>query len=245
MRRSNAVSDELYVAAYNTKNRTVSDDHLSDIFATVGRKYGYDDVTAEFAPLRDLKVQWTRSYRRAEFRVTDYLDRAPDDALVNLADVLFTKISGGDADYGESFIRYVNDPKVIRDNRDDYLKRSRNLGDSSVGDYHDLNDCVNRLRDQGLIPNDLECVLVWDSAPNPYRVSGCSLLNRVASVNKVLDAKGVPEHVLDCAVYNSLCAFIVGFPPGPDFEERQRSLAHRYPMYMEANRWLRDHGMSL
>ncbi len=94
MRKGNAVGDEILIATYNSKNRTVSDEHLSEIFSAVGARYGYGDVRAEFAALKDFKVRWQRSYNWAVFTVRDYLDRAPDAVLENLAEVLFSKING-------------------------------------------------------------------------------------------------------------------------------------------------------
>ena len=78
MRKGNTVGDEVLIATYNSKNRTVTDGHLTEIFSAVGQRYGYEDVKAEFAPLKDFKVRWQRSYKWAIFTVSDYLDRAPD-----------------------------------------------------------------------------------------------------------------------------------------------------------------------
>jgi hypothetical protein len=36
MRKGNAVGDEIHIATYNSKNRTVSDEHLSEIFSAPG-----------------------------------------------------------------------------------------------------------------------------------------------------------------------------------------------------------------
>ncbi|MBR4697714.1 MAG: hypothetical protein IKP18_04675 [Candidatus Methanomethylophilaceae archaeon] len=81
MRKGNTVGDEVLIATYNSKNLTVTDGHLTEIFLAVGQRYGYEDVKAEFAPLKDFKVRWQRSYKWAIFTVSDYLDRAPDAVL--------------------------------------------------------------------------------------------------------------------------------------------------------------------
>ena len=94
MRKGNTVGDEVLIATYNSKNRTVTDGHLTEIFSAVGQRYGYEDVKAEFAPLKDFKVRWQRSYNWAIFTISDYLDRAPDAVLEDLAEVLFAKITG-------------------------------------------------------------------------------------------------------------------------------------------------------
>ena len=242
MRKGNTVGDEVLIATYNSKNRTVTDGHLTEIFAEVGRRYGYEDVKAEFTALKDFKVRWQRSYSWAIFTVSDYLDRAPDAVLENLADVLFSKITGGDAEYGDVFLQYVTDKKLMKENRKDFLKRSRNLSKQSIGEYHDLNDCVNRLRDERLIPHDMECVLSWDTSPTT-KAAGCSLLQGVVWVNKALDQKGVPEHVLDYSVYSEMCHLIMGFNSRDDIGYRR--LCSMHPMAADAINWLNEHGMYL
>ena len=240
MRKGNTVGDEVLIATYNSKNRTVTDGHLTEIFSAVGQRYGYEDVKAEFAPLKDFKVRWQRSYNWAIFTISDYLDRAPDAVLEDLAAVLFAKITGENREYGDVFINYITDRNLTRTNRKDFLKRSRNLSKESIGEYHDLNDCVNRLRDEGLIPDDMNCELRWQDGGG-YKASGCSVLQRVVWVNNVLDQKGVPEHVLDYSVYAMMCHLIAGFGNRDEFEYRR--LLSFYPMKRDAEDWLEREGL--
>ena len=242
MRKRTTVSDDILIATYNSRNRTVSDEHLTDIFAEVGSRYGYEDVGAEFSPLTDMKVKWSRAYKWIRFSVSDYLDRAPDDVLRNLAEIIYARISGDNREYDEVFVRYITDPKLVKQNRKDFLKRSRNLNKTSIGDYHDLNDCVNRLRDQGLLPDDMECELRWDTSQSP-KASGCSVLQRVVWVNKYLDQKGVPEHVLDYSVYAMMCHLMAGFNNHDDAQYERMLLYH--PMKDDAEAWLSREGLYL
>ncbi len=242
--KRNKVNDEIVIADYNKKNATVTDEMLTAIFSDVGRRYGFSEVKAKFSALSDFKVKWTRSYKWADFVVSDYVDRASTEALTNLADVLFSRISGTKAEYGEAFIRYVTDDAVVRDNQKDFLKRTKGLNGTSIGEFHDLVDCVNRLREQGLIPDDLRCELRWDSRATS-KAAGCSVLQKVAWVNRELDHKGVPEYVLDYCVYHELCYLIVGFNPGPDGEYQHDRLAEMHPMCEEARLWLRERRMYL
>lgn len=228
------------IASFNSKNRTVTDEHLTAIFTEVGYRYGYEDVGAEFAALTDFKVRWQRSYSWIRFSISDYLDRAPDEVLRNLTEVLFAKIVCEDRDYDEVFVKYITDPALSKVNRKDFLKRSRNLGKSSIGEFHDLDDCVNRLRDEGLIPFDMECELRWDSSEIP-KASGCSVLQRVVWVNKYLDQKGVPEHVLDYCVYAMMAHLIAGFNNHDEMEYLR--LCSRHPMKADAEAWLAREGL--
>jgi hypothetical protein len=232
----NTVGGDIAIASYNSRNRTVTDEHLTELFSIVGDRYGFSDVGAEFSAFTDFKVRWQRSMSWIRFQVSDYLDRAPDDVLINLADVLFSKLRGDDREYDEAFIRYVTEKEVSRDNRRDFLGRSRNLNDTSVGKYHDLCDCVDRLRDQGLIPDDLECELRWDDTRGG-KASGCSVLQRVVWVSKVLDQKGIPENVLDYSVYAMFCHLMIGFPGNRSDEEYARLLSY-YPARAEAEDWM-------
>ncbi len=116
------------------------------------------------------------------------------------------------------------------------MKRHRNLSDS-IGDYHDLNDSVNRLRDMGLIPPDLQCTLAWDSSKRNIKPCGSYVLMRTAWVSKELDRKGVPENVLDFCVYYGLCGIMLGYRGTPNPAEFI-SLLERYPMMSEAGDWL-------
>jgi len=243
MWKRNTVGGDIVIASYNSRNRTVSDRHLSEIFSVVGERYGFSDVGAEFSAFTDFKVRWQRSSDWIRFQVSDYLDRAPDDVLTNLADVLFSKMRGDDRDYDEVFIKYVTGKKVAGDNRKDFLSRSRNLNDTCIGQYHDLNDCVDRLRDQGLLPDDLECELRWDDTKGG-KASGCSVLQRVVWVNRVLDQKGIPENVLDYAVYAMFCHLMIGFPGNRRDDEYARLVAY-YPARAEAEDWMARHDLYL
>ena len=241
MWKRNTVCGDIVIANYNSKNRTVSDGHLTDIFSEVGQMYGFVDVGAEFSAFTDFKVRWQRSSDWIRFQISDYLDRAPDDVLANLADVIFSKMRGDDKEYDEVFLKYVTGKEAQRDNRSDFLKRSKNLNDTCVGEYHDLNDCVDRLRDQGLLPDDLECELRWDDTRGG-KASGCSVLQRVVWVNRALDQKGIPENVLDYAVYAMFCHLIIGFP-GYRSEEEYSRLVSYYPARAEAEDWMARHDL--
>lgn len=240
MRKKKAVSDELFIASFNARNRTVSDESLKQIFERVGMAYGYDKVDACFRPFADFKVRWTRSYKWIDFEISDYLDRAPEDVLESLADTIFRRLSGTECDYSEVLIRYLKD--TAPRNTSDYILRNGFRGDS-IGKYHDLNDCVNRLRSQGLIPPDMECILCWDGN-EPGKASGCSVIQRVVWVSTELDRKGVPENVLDYAVYNKMAHIMAGFGNSASRSEFSR-LDALYPMRGEAMDWLWKHRMEI
>ena len=76
------MNDEIFIASFNRSNATVTDSELTEVFSEVGSRYGYADVKAKFKALKDFKVQWQRSYKWAEFTVSDYMDRTPVPEIV-------------------------------------------------------------------------------------------------------------------------------------------------------------------
>ena len=78
MRKGNTVGDEVLIATYNSRNRTVTDGHLTEIFSAVGQRYGYEDVKAEFAPLKDFKGTRSWSTERDTVEESSWRRRSPN-----------------------------------------------------------------------------------------------------------------------------------------------------------------------
>ena len=188
----------------------------------------------------DTKVKWMRDSRSVDFFVSDYLDRAPDQVLYELAETIFSRIRGQETRFGDASLRYLTDSSFSQSNRQDYFDRHPNY--TVIGEYHDLNDSVNRLRDLGLIRPDTSCVLTWDDTDGRRAVK-VAVLMRTVAINKGLDAAGVPENVLDYCVYRGISALETAEYPGRD-DERYQLMLNRYPMKREAERWLDQNGFS-
>ena len=98
---------------------------LTEIFRDVGRRYGFTDVTATFAPLTDLKAEWSRSYVWAEFRISDYLSEISPEAMRDMAIATFEKIANGyRPEYGEDFKKEVFTDAFRERWRPLYIKRA-------------------------------------------------------------------------------------------------------------------------
>ena len=78
-----------------------SETRIESVFQETGKRFGYGDVTVEITDFRDFKVQWKRSYRWIAFRVSDYIEGAPEPVIRDLAEALFGRIAGEDCRYGE------------------------------------------------------------------------------------------------------------------------------------------------
>ena len=213
---------------------------LNETFRTVGKEYGFDDVSAEFAAFKEFKIKWQRSRGKADFRVSDYLDDAEQKVVEGVARSLFSKISGCDTGYPEEMSEWMISGSFVRSKQPTYLKRSRNLTRSTKGDSRDLNDSYRRLIEAGLIEHDPDVHVSWTVEPNLRRVGYCSVLMKVIAISSVFDNKLIPEFVLDYVVYHEFLHIMVGFNlfgrrHGPDFLKEEG----KYPKREEAEEWLK------
>lgn len=92
---------------------------LKEIFAKAGEKNGYTDVNAVFEDHTDFKVTWSRSYKWAEFHVSDYLDEAPRKVIEDVADTMFMCICNIGPKPGEPiYPKTMNDYLMSEDFRE-------------------------------------------------------------------------------------------------------------------------------
>lgn len=214
---------------------------LRERFRKAGKKHGYETVNAEFTAFKDFKVRWQRSYRWADFKVSDYLADAPPEVIEGLADTLFAKIScDGDEEFSEELCRWVTSPEFVKYKQPVYIRRSRNLTRSPQGEHRSLRDSYERLKKMGLAEDDPELFLSWTKEPNVRKVGYCSVLMKVIAVSSVLDNPEIPEFVADFVLYHELCHILLGFDPSSEKHEKGfAELEARFPRRKEAEDWLR------
>ena len=64
-----------------------SEARIESVFQETGKHFGYRDVTVEVAEFKDFKVQWKRSYDWIVFRISDYIEDAPEAVIEDLANL--------------------------------------------------------------------------------------------------------------------------------------------------------------
>mgnify|MGYP001270289972 CR=1 FL=1 len=217
----------------------VSEQELGAIFAEIGKEYGYDTVTAEFMAFKDFKVRWQRSYRWADFKVSDYLMDAPDGVIRGLCKSLYSRITGaGDDTYSEEMCAWVTSPRFVEDKQALYLKRCRNIARTTSGSTKDLSASYARLVEMGLANEDPTIYLSWSEA-FARKAGSCSVLMRVITMSKALDSAEIPDFVLDYCLYHEICHLLIGFDPtGDRHSEKFLALEAKYPRQAEAEEWL-------
>ena len=213
----------------DTKNQK-----LTEIFARVGAEYNYETVNAEFMAFREFKCTWQRSYKWADFRVSDYLEDAPEDVLESLAVALFRKIRGDDYDTSDRLREYVTADGFADKHRDTYLARTN-------GERIDQN-ILKRVMDKYNINLDNVVLYAFDGAYT-HKVAGCSVLMRVIGVSDALLKEDVPENVLDFVIYHELQHLIIGYAPDRDTTEEIDDADHRFEDYESVKAWMRANSM--
>ncbi|MDR3282022.1 MAG: hypothetical protein LBS92_00200 [Candidatus Methanoplasma sp.] len=218
-----------------------TDEMLREVFKAAGKEHGFDRVEAEFTAFKEFKVRWQRSYKWAEFKVSDYMADAPEEVVKGLANSLFARIAGtDDAGYPKSLTDWITDPEFAELKQPLYLKRSRNLSRSPEGEKKSLAESLGRLMDMGLAEEDPLVHLSWTKESNIRKIGHCSVLMKVVSISSALDSDMIPDFVLDHCLHHELCHIMAGFDPSAGRHgESFAKLEERFPRKAEAEEWLR------
>ena len=214
---------------------------MKEAFEKIGKKYGYDRVGTEFVAYRDFKVKWTRSYKWAEFQVSDYLMDAPKEVFEGLADTLFSRITGLEPKpYSKEMTEYITSEEFTRTKQPVYLKRSRNISRSPVGEHKNLTESLQRLKDLGLVPKDANPYMTWTKEELASTVGYSSTLMDVIVISSAFDSDYIPDQALDFAVYHEFLVTREGWAnfgkadPIDVVEEEKK-----FPDYKDAEGWIR------
>ena len=153
---------------------------MSDIAQSVGQKYGFDRVSAEFTAYADFKVRWTRSYKWADFTVSDYLKGADAEVIKNLFEVLFARITGTtDApEYSDKFRAHVLSRDFVDAHKEIYLGRKR----ANKTSFRKINGTT----------------VHWAKKENASSAGYASTLMNTIVLNPIL--KDAPEEVVDVVI---------------------------------------------
>lgn len=212
---------------------------VREIFATVGREYGYEDVEVDFVPYRDMKVQWQRASPWISFSVSDYLKDAPASVLEDFARLLFKKIAGEKADWSDRFRVYLADGGIVEKNRPILLKRFKGVKPAGEHRCRSLEASIDRLIAEGLISDvdDIE----FRYASGMHRVSHVSVVMRTVIISDRLDSEDVPEYVLDAQVYKGICQVMAGFGPSEEAHQECERRIKRYSRMADSEKWCMEH----
>lgn len=224
----------------NQKVNMNTDVILKESFRLVGNEYGYENVNAEFVAFKEFKVKWQRSYKWADFQVSDYLMDAPKEVIEGLARTLMAKIAGSEKrPYSEEMCQWVTADEFAKFKQPIYIRRSRDLARTHEGKTRDLKKSFQRLKVLGLVKDDPQTVITWTKEPNIRRVGYCSVLMKVLAISSVFDNEEIPEFVLDYVLYHEYVHMTQGLIFfGKEHDEDFIELERLHPRSKEAEDWL-------
>lgn len=218
-----------------------TDDKVRLPFQAIGRRYGFDEVDAEFYPFKEFKTTWQRTGTKAEFKVTDYLLGADEEIMGDFASCLFTRIKSRRREvYTDRLREWLKSPEFVRLNQPLYLERSRNLTYSPQGESHDLLALLDRLHAKGLVHDGAGAFITWTDRPNRYRMGYCSVLMKVVAISSALDVAKVPDFVTEYVLYHEMLHLENGTDSLRSYHDAAfRRQERMFPQWREAESWLK------
>ena len=217
-----------------------AEETLKESFGTIGKKYGYDRIGAEFVAYRDFKVKWTRSYKWADFQVSDYLMDAPQKVIEGLAETLFSRITGAeDRSYTPEMTAWITSPDFRRNKQPIYVRRSRNITRSPKGQNRDLEESLGRLKSMGLVGEEETPYLTWTKDDLSSTVGYCSTLMDTIVISSAFDSDCIPDCVVDFALYHE---YLITRDGWANFGKEEpfdfRAEEKKFPKWKEAENWI-------
>ena len=176
---------------------------VSDIVASACSPY-YGTATVRMASRKEFFYSWRVRGDSIEITLSDYLNGAPDEVVCDVAAMVCRRAKGLQWSEPDSFVHYVSDPDFIAEYRPVYIRRSKNLTRSDMGEYHCLMDSVQRLLDNGMLePEDIEnAYMSWTLRDSSRRLGFCSTMFRVVGISSILDSPDVDDDMRDYVVYH-------------------------------------------
>lgn len=226
-------------------SETMNDKQLTTIFGTVGLREQFDDVQAEFAPFRDFKIKWTRSYRWISFEVSDYLREAPESVIKSLAECVFKKIKGEEGtNYTDDVVKWITSDDFVKEHQSMFARRV--VGRNDEEDISDLMDSYTRLVKQGLVRYDPYIMLEWNRNGRTKTAGSSSVLMRYGQLNSALKDNGAPDELLDYCVFSQIVHIQMGFNnTGTPRREEYNDLLNRFPQRSRMEQMLLEMGLRL
>ncbi len=193
---------------------TVSDRRLNTIAAEIGKRHNIVMEASYFTSSR-IMIKWRKTALGMTVVVSDLLDEAPDEALMDYLEHSVFPKSRPRSFYGQDYIDYLNSEEFILSKRPVVMRRMKGIARTDVGVHRNLFDSVERLMDMGLLTaEDIQnSVFTWSRIKSTKRLGYCQNIFRIVVISAVFDDPSVPEVFLDNVVYHECIHLRVGYRP--------------------------------
>lgn len=217
---------------------------LQQSFQCVARELGMDSVVAIYFPYSELKHTWRYDGRSWEFKVSDYLEPAPEEVLDSLAWHLLSRASAlrCPPERASSYIDYARSSGLWREAGPKYLARAKSLSTRPVGGHRDLRTVFTYVNSTYFSGGLKPPTLAWTSESPRRRLGFYFEQLDLLAINRALDSDQVPRYVLEFVMYHELlhhadrkgCSHRT-VRHTKAFRERERA----FSAYYDAEAWLR------
>ena len=110
-------------------------------YVTIGKLYGFDNISVKFSEFADVKVNWIRGYKTIQFEISDYLQDAPDFVIEDILYNVLDKIDGvRPKEFSPDTREYLLSSEFNNANIDSYL--SRKMAGLEHGPVYCTCDCL-------------------------------------------------------------------------------------------------------
>jgi len=218
---------------------------LQQAFHEASIQLGVREPIAEFHRYSELKHVWSKEGARYRFKVSDYLDDAPDYVLRSLAHYLLCRAHDIDDSHDRDgpYLEYSGSIRLWQKKRSEYLKRARHISVCHAGEHRDLGTVfryVNAFYFSGRLP---ELTLAWSRESPRQRLGFFFEPLGLLAVNTVLDSERIPRYVLEFVVYHELLHYVNPADGArvrrihhtAEFRRQERLFTH----FDDSERWLR------
>ena len=217
---------------------------ISEEFDSVAQELGVGHATASFGKFSELRHTWRKTGTRTSFRVSDYLDVAPQEVIESLAWYLVTRAFDVTCpeNKAERYLEYVRSDSMWRLKGPEYLSRARSLCLNPLGKQRDLLavfNYVNSTYFKGAIVNP---TLAWTDESPATRLGYYFGPINLLAVNSVFDSERVPRYVLEFVVYHELLHHVDAESgrrtKRVHHTKRFREQERRFTSWADAEKWL-------
>ena len=208
---------------------------IDKVFKEKGKKLGFDLITAEYFPEREMKVNWTRTNRMIKLQVSDYLDEISDRCMGKLADMLLSRmVNQKDIGFPEELSEYLCSEEFRTRKVPVYLSRIPNVSIGPEGRSVDLRGSMERLVKMGLVEPDDALKLRWIPMGSSSDIGHSSIFMRTVCMNRRLDSAFIPEEVLDLCLFTQVLFVQLGFTT--DFSQKIAEYQKRLQEFPDLDR---------
>ena len=177
---------------------------VEDIFTSVAKEYGFEDVQANVCQFKAFKMRYTTDRKWVILGVSDYLIGMKSESIEDLARYISATIQKKEYEMKGFFSTEVMSKEFLKKNQMKFLKRDKSL--TSEGRDR-IDKALEVLKSKGHIEDDDDRVITFRATDSSNPVMFSSVFKTIELANSMLD---VDDDVLEYAIWSGIKSIEVG-----------------------------------